>query len=77
MIRTKANMIIHQSIFFHHLHPHIQHGNHHNITHRLIFLNHHYYAPLHQSMNLKLVLFRYNSATKRSPTLHDDIKSST
>jgi len=56
--------------------PHIHHRNHHHINHRLIFLNHHYYTPLHASTILQLVLFRDCSATKRPLILSRNIKSS-
>ena len=75
-IRTEADMIFNLLIFLHHLHPRIHHNDHPYITLQLIFLNHHYYAPLQSSTSLKLVLFRDYSATKRLPTLHYDIKSS-
>jgi len=65
-----------QLIFLHYLHPRFNHSNHYHITHWLIFPNHHCYTPLHQLMNVQLVLVRDCSATKRPMTPHSDIKYS-
>ena len=40
MVRTEADVIVYQLIFFHHLHPRIHHNNYHHIIHQLIFLYH-------------------------------------
>ena len=69
----RADRIIHQLIFLHHLHPHIHHINHHHIIHQLRFLHHLHHRTYHNNhhhITNRLCFLNHHYYTSLHPSMN-------